>query len=725
MEHRQQKEVKRLRKQFVRQNDEADCGPTCLLNIMQYYGAALPLERLREWSGATKHGATLLGICQAARQVGFTADGAEADGIKNLSEVKDPCILHLTIEGRTLHYVVYYPSLSNLNDPNPTYVIGDPARGIITYTEAALEKEWITKTCLLLTPTDLLETHAIKSSNKWKWFKAILQHDVQLLYMAAFVGVAVAALNLATAIFSQQLVDKIIPKQQLSKLYLGAVLLVFLLLVKAGLGYVRQLLLVRQSTQFSTRLANGFYAALLRLPQSFFDNRKTGDLVARLNDTARIQQAATMVFGDVTIQALLLLVSVVYVLVYSLPIGLVCLTLVGIIFLIVNKNRNEILERQRNVLAAYAKNEANYIDTINGIGTIKILNKEPFFTQMALQVFSFFQAGIFKLGKTRGRFNATMEVVMAFFTTGIILCATLLVFKKQMQTGELIAILQMSALMVQAALGIALATIQLQEAKVAFDRMYEFTSLQPEYVALTDTVETTPPVFESLSVNNVSFRFPGRPLLLQQVNFSVKRGQLIAIAGESGNGKSTLFRILQRFYGIETGEVWLNRQRAEGISTPAWRNMIGVVAQEMDIFSGTVADNILLAKEGATAEAMLAFCKEYGFAHFFENLPQSYGTVIGEGGVNLSGGQKQLLCLARCLFGRPQLLLLDEPTAAMDSQTEAFVINLLQTIKKTTGLIVISHKDSLTKIADAVYVLNNGTLCPQKKMETGVTYAYS
>ena len=260
---------------------------------------------------------------------------------------------------------------------------------------------------------------------------------------------------------------------------------------------------------------------------------------------------------------------------------------------------------------------------------------------------------------------------------------------------------------------------------MALDRMYELTPLQPEYVALTDTVETTPPVFESLSVSNVSFRFPGRPLLLQQVNFSVKRGQLIAIAGESGNGKSTLFRILQRFYGIETGEVWLNRQRAEGISTPAWRNMIGVVAQEMDIFSGTVADNILLAKEGATAEAMLAFCKEYGFAHFFENLPQSYGTVIGEGGVNLSGGQKQLLCLARCLFGRPQLLLLDEPTAAMDSQTEAFVINLLQTIKKTTGLIVISHKDSLTKIADAVYVLNNGTLCPQKKMETGVTYAYS
>lgn len=725
MVQQQKKELKRLRKRFSRQSDEADCGPTCLLNVMQYYGAALPLERLREWSGATKHGATLLGICQAARQVGFTADGAEADGIKNLAEVSDPCILHLTIESRTLHYVVYYPSLSNPNAPNPTYVIGDPARGILTYTEEALEKEWISKACLLLTPTDSLEGHAIKSNNKWKWFKAILQHDVQLLYMAAFVGVAVATLNLATAVFSQQLVDKIIPKHQESKLYLGAALLVFLLLVKAGLGYIRQLLLVRQSTQFSTRLANGFYAALLRLPKAFFDNRKTGDLVARLNDTARIQQAATMVFGEVTIQILLLLVSVVYVFIYSLPIGFICLLLVGIIFLIVQKNRNEILERQRSVLAAYAKNEANYMDTINGIGTIKILNKEPFFSQMALKVFSFFQAGIFKLGKTRGRFNATMEVVMAFFTTGIILCATLLVFRQQIQTGELIAILQMSALMVQAALGIALATIQLQEAKVAFDRMYEFASLEPEYIASAEVADATPPIFESLVVNNLSFRFPGRPLLLQQVNFSVKRGQLIAIAGESGNGKTTLFRILQRFYGIETGEIWLNRQRAEGIPTPAWRNMIGVVAQEMDIFSGTVADNIILAKEGATAEEMVAFCKEYGFARFFENLPQSYGTVIGEGGVNLSGGQKQLLCLARCLFGRPQLLLLDEPTSAMDSQTEAFVISLLQSIKKTTGIIVISHKDSLTQIADTIYVLNDGTLCPHKKAEADIIYAYS
>lgn len=725
MQQHQQKELKRLRRRFVRQNDEADCGPTCLLNIMQYYGAALPLERLREWSGATKHGTTLLGICQAARQVGFAADGAEADGVNNLAEVSDPCILHLTIEGRTLHYVIYYPSLSNLHGPNPTYMIGDPAHGICAYTEAELEKAWVSKTCLLLTPTDALQMHKSNRSNQWNWFKTILQPDIQLLYMAAFVGVAVAALNLATAVFSQQLIDKIIPQHQMYKLYLGAALLVFLLLVKAGLGYLRQLLLVRQSTQFSTRLANGFYAALLRLPKAFFDNRKTGDLVARLNDTARIQQAATLVFGEVTIQALLLLVSVIFVFTYSLPIGFICLALVALIFLIVFKNRGTIIERQRHVLAAYAKNEANYIDTINGIGTIKILNKEAFFTQSALQVFSLFQTGILKLGKTRGRFNASLEIVMAFFTTGIILYATMLVFGQQIQTGEMIAILQMSALMVQAALGIALATIQLQEAKVAFDRMYEFASLEPEYAAIVDAAEVKAPVFESLAVNNISFRFPGRPLLLQQVSFSVKRGQLIAIAGESGNGKTTLFRILQRFYGIESGEIWLNRQRAEGIATPAWRSMVGVVAQEMDIFSGTVADNIIMAKEGATAGEMVAFCKEYGFAHFFENLPQSYGTVIGEGGVNLSGGQKQLLCLARCLFGRPQLLLLDEPTSAMDSHTEAFVINLLQAIKKNTGLIVISHKDSLTNIADTVYVLNGGTLCVQKKPETNTTYVYS
>jgi ATP-binding cassette, subfamily C, bacteriocin exporter len=713
------KSWKQLRKQFVQQQDAADCGPICLLNILKYHGASVPTERLRELSGTSRQGATLLGLCHAARAIGLEAEGAEATSVNNLAEVEHPCLLHLTIEGRTLHYVVYYPHLSKPEGLAQEFVIGDPAKGLVTYSAAELDRVWGSKACLLLTPTPALQAHQQTNNGRWKWLWSVVRQDVQLLYLAAFVGIVLAALNLTTAFFSQQLIDKIIPAQDRNKLMAGAALMFFLLLIKAGAGYLRQLLLIKQSTQFSGRLANRFFTSLLHLPKPFFDNRKTGDLVARLNDTGRIQQATSQLFGEVSIQVLLLLVSSLFIFVFSWAIGLLCLLLIGCIFGVVRYHRKAIAERQRAMLAAYSRSEANYIDTIHGIGSVKALGRETFFGRMAQNIFSLFQSGILALGKTKGRFNAHIECLTALFTTGLIVWGTLLVFGGQIKTGELIAILQMAGLLAQAALSIAIAHIQLQEAKVAFDRMYEFAALEPEYdEALRDTTPTPPP-FESLEVKDLCFRFPGRPLLLRQVGFSLNKGQLVAIAGESGKGKSTLLKLLQRFYAMESGAIVLNGQPAQNIDTPAWRRLLGVVQQGSDIFSGSLAENLLLARQAATVDELIAFCKQYGFDPFFAALPQGYGTIIGEGGVELSGGQKQLLCLARALFAEPQLLLLDEPTAAMDSQTEKFVVQLLQRLKKQVGILVISHRDSLTKIADKVYVLEHDTLCPQHTAVTG------
>lgn len=144
------------------------------------------------------------------------------------------------------------------------------------------------------------------------------------------------------------------------------------------------------------------------------------------------------------------------------------------------------------------------------------------------------------------------------------------------------------------------------------------------------------------------------------------------------------------------------------IDTIAWRNTIGVVPQDIAIFSGTLLANICLDPNPDKVDKLIAFCQRYGFNKFFESFPQSYATMLGEGGVALSGGQKQLLALARCLYAAPQLILLDEPTASMDAATEAFVIDVLRQYRQEAALLIISHKDSLTAIADRVYLLDKG-----------------
>ena len=182
--------------------------------------------------------------------------------------------------------------------------------------------------------------------------------------------------------------------------------------------------------------------------------------------------------------------------------------------------------------------------------------------------------------------------------------------------------------------------------------------------------------------------------------------------GESGSGKSTLSQIIQQFYQPEKGRIIVNNVlRFNEISMHTWRNIFGVVPQDIHLFNGTVLDNICLSNSKEEIEEVVRFCEKYGFNQFIEQFPQSYLTLVGEEGINLSGGQKQVIALARALYIQPQLLLLDEATAAMDRVTEKFVLELLSQLKKQITVIFISHRLHILKnISDRIYVLENGQI---------------
>ncbi len=249
--------------------------------------------------------------------------------------------------------------------------------------------------------------------------------------------------------------------------------------------------------------------------------------------------------------------------------------------------------------------------------------------------------------------------------------------------------------------------------------MYEFASIAPEFQT-THGVTQSHPVsetgydrigFKSLEVVNLSFRFKGRKRLLHNVNFTVKKGEMIALLGESGCGKSTILQILQKFYAPEGGKITINGKIDwNSLSHKSWRHKIGVVPQDIKIFSGTLLDNIYMGNVTKEAEQIVSFCKTYGFSPYFEQFPQGYLTLLGEEGLNLSGGQKQLVALARVLYQNPQLLLLDEPTAAMDRNMEQFVLNLLLKLKKQMGIILVTHRPKPAYQADTIFIIENGKI---------------
>ena len=236
------------------------------------------------------------------------------------------------------------------------------------------------------------------------------------------------------------------------------------------------------------------------------------------------------------------------------------------------------------------------------------------------------------------------------------------------------------------------------------NRMYEFASIEKESVG-----NSAISIFESLEVKNLAFRFAGRGQLFKSINLTVSKNECIAIVGESGSGKSTLGQILQKFYPFESGAIIINNENnLTNTNTNDWRDVIGVIPQDVTVFSGNVVTNILLGKED-TPENIETFCKDYGFEDFIKSLPQGFAIILGEEGINLSGGQKQIIALMRVLYKKPQLLILDEFTSAMDRKTEQFVLQLLNRLKKEITIIFISHRlHSLKKIADKIYIIENG-----------------
>jgi len=701
---RRERTLKELKKCWVQQHDQSDCGVACLASIIRYFGGDVSLEKLRDKSGTTKSGTTLLGLYQAAPTFGLIAEPYEAD-IPNLKKQTDPCILHIIKENHLQHYVVCYGFNGD------AFLISDPAEGVEEWSEEELDSVWKSKALLLLKKGGDFVTIEDTKRDKWRWIRNLAEEDIPILGVSTAIGLFIAVLGLSTAIFTQKLIDDFLPNEDTLKLFVGLGLLTFLLFARNGLSWIRQHFLIRQSRDFNNRMIQSFYGSLLRLPIPFFHHRKTGDLIARMNDTRRLQSTITYLIGDVIIDVLLVVAATVFIMYYSVALGLFILLSIPVFFLLTWRYHTPIRDGQKEVMKAHALNESNYVDTIQGIAAIKENNREPFFSNVTKQVYGHFQNTNFDLGNVGIRFSFWADTANVLFVVGIFALGSVLVLDGDLLLGALIAVVQMSGQLIPSANRLALTNLQIQEARVAFDRMFEFTSLDPEYTFNESQNEIQTFTFDSLVIRDLSFRFPGRSQLLKGVSLNVAKGEMVGILGESGCGKTTLLHILKRFYPEESGDLLLNGSlKLADIPVHEWRECIASVPQEIKIFNAPLLQNISL-REMSTSEEIekvVEFCNDIGLGPFFESFPQGYATLLGEEGINISGGQKQLVALARALYQKPQLLLLDEPTSAMDRETEQTVLALLSRLREKMAVMMVTHRVQSIKHADRIYILNNG-----------------
>lgn len=692
---------KLIQKTFSLQKDQTDCGVGCLQSLVRYYGGDISLETLREKSGTSKTGTTLLGLYQCANEIGFEAEGCEAD-INALIEHGEPVILHVVIENKYEHYVVCYRrTFTN----SGKFLIGDPTRGIEEWTDEYLNDVWASKTCLTLKPNESFVRVSDTNKEKINWLQQLIYEDRESILTIIFLGVIFTLLGMSMSIFSQKLIDDILPKRKLNILLLSIGFLGFLLLGRVAVQALRELFIIKQSKAFNIRINEEFYSSLLHLPKIFFDSRKVGDFVARLNDTQRIQNVIKLLITNTATDILGVLISIGFLFYYSWKLAVFCLIVSPFVFLLIFRFNKKIIEAQRNVMQSYSSNEANYIDSIRGIDVVKGFSKQDMFLKRNQFFFQNFQDKIYDLGRLNLRITLYSGIVLVIILLGILGFSSYNVLSKETKVGELMAIIGISSSLLSSITNLALASIPIQEARVAFDRMFEYSSMEKEKDEGLN-VKT----IDSLEIANIDFRFKGRSKLFNDISFKLEKGKISCLLGESGNGKTTLAELLQKNYFPESGDIIINGNiNLRDISLSNWRQHIGVVPQNIQLFNGNVLSNIIL-EEGIN-ETQLQSIINLGFDKFINSLPQGFLTLVGEEGINLSGGQKQLLGWMRALYHSPDILILDEPTSSLDIMNRNFIYELIGNLKSDKIIFIISHNsEEVSKISDEVLLLSDAKL---------------
>jgi ATP-binding cassette subfamily B protein len=493
-------------------------------------------------------------------------------------------------------------------------------------------------------------------------------------------------------------------------LIISIVLFSGLLILRLALQNIQRYLGIKQNRDFNLRLITKFYDNLLRLPKWFFDKYKTGELVARMNDTASIQQTIAYIVNTLILNVLTLVISASFLFFYSVKVGIIAISSLPAFMIISYSFRKKIVQWQITVMESHAKKETNYITTIQNIELIKGANKEDIFSDMNKTIFGFYQQNIFVLGKVGISIGVTAEFVGTLFFILLLCVTSFLKIRELISLGQFTAILGISAGMLPAIATLAFSNLQLLGARVAFDRMFEFTSLKKEYEMSNDIKKSKIDDIKSLTLQNVSFSYEKDIPVLTNVSLEAKRGEIICIFGENGTGKSTILNLVQGFYKPEVGNILFNDKDIDTLSILHLRNKLAFVAQQTKLFNSTVIENICLEANYEKAKHAIPYISELGFDKYFNKLSHGYETVVHEGGSNLSGGQLQLVSFARALYRKPQVLLLDEPTASMDRETENFIIDLLLEYKKNGLVILVTHKLKPAKLSDRIYIIKDGII---------------
>lgn len=685
----------------IKQRDITDCGAACLASVSSHYKLKLPVARIRQLAGTDKKGTNVLGMIKASEQLGYTAKGVKG-GIGALPKIPLPAIAHIIVKEQLHHYVVIY----KVDKKNVTYM--DPGDGKMYKKKIdEFNKEW-TGVLILLVPSEDFKKGNEKVSN-FKRFMFLLSPHRSLLTQALFGAIIYTVLGLSTAIYIQKITDNVLADGNTNLLNLLSVSMVIILLMQILIGVLKSVFMLKTGQKIDAQLILGYYKHLLKLPQSFFDTMRVGEIISRVNDAVKIRSFINDVSISLIVNVFIVLFSFSLMFIYSWKLALIMalvIPLYAIVYFITNKLNKK---RERKVMEHSAELESQLVESLNSVKTIKQFGMEDFANLKTETRFIGLLRTVYKSGINNLFSTNSTEFLNRIFTIILLWVGSYFVIDKSITPGELLSFYALIGYFTSPAAGLVGMNKTIQNALIAADRLFELMDLEREDDEFK--IELDNRLLGDIKFENISFSYGTRVDVFDKLNLTIKQGQITAIIGESGSGKTTLAALLQNLYQIKEGRILIGDYNTIYFSNHSLRQKIGAVPQQLNLFAGNVIDNIALGEFHPDMQRIHSICTKLGMIKFIEALPNGFQTYLGENGATLSGGQKQRLAIARALYLNPEILILDEATSSLDSESEHYVQETIKSLKKEgKTIILIAHRLSTVMDADKIIVMREGKL---------------
>ncbi|PIQ47955.1 MAG: ABC transporter ATP-binding protein [Cytophagales bacterium CG12_big_fil_rev_8_21_14_0_65_40_12] len=697
------------------QQDQKDCGPTCIKIVAKHYKKTIPIQKLRDLCETTREGSTMMGLSDAAEAIGFRTIGVKMNFEVLQKETPFPCIVHWNKN----HFAVVYKIKRG------TVYISDPAIGLLEYSKEEFLTHWIGNNAkessqegvaLLLEPTPKFYQENYEEEKGYGIqfvSKYLFQYKRLLIQLVIGLGAA-SLLQLVFPFLTQSIVDVGIQNQDIQFVYLILIAQLFLFFGKTALEVIRSWILLHISARINISLISDFFIKLMNLPISFFDVRMTGDILQRINDHKRIERILTTSSLNVLFSFLNLFIFGFVLAYYSIQIFLVFLagSVFYFLWIVIFLKKRKDLDYKR--FSQVSSEQSKVIELINGMQEIKLHNAE----KKKRWAWEHLQARLFKLsikGLALEQYQSVgSSFINEFKNILISVLSASLVIQGEITLGMMMAISYIVGQLNSPVAQLIGFIREVQDAKISLDRLGEIHNKEDE--KQHDREKNLPvPIDQDIHLSKLSFRYTGSDVnVLKELDLTIPANKITAVVGVSGSGKTTLMKLLLKFYELGEGSIYIGKSDLSTISQHAWRDKCGVVMQEGYIFNDTIASNVAVGDEVIDKDKLLHSLEVANLLDFVESLPLSFNTKIGMEGTGLSTGQKQRLLIARAVYKDPKFLFFDEATSSLDANNEKTIMENLDKFFQNKTVLVIAHRLSTVKNADQIVVLDKGRI-----VETG------